>query len=252
MPKIEEKREEDGIRAIPWQVDFIRRIQKPDRESLAANSILSSTLAIPMAEEATIGIECMAIINHQIDKASLYKNTLPTKLGFAKATLQEGVITAANIVESGRGYKKAPEVIVTDIRGTGAKIVAVIGVIDKHRFIKLIVENGGKDYTTDAKIEIDGGGGTGAKGVLDISGVVDKIEVVDKGEKYTFAPNIALEGGGGVGASAVAKINQLGQLESITISTCGWGYKTARSGVINGETQSVYSERLGAFKKSVH
>jgi len=263
MPKIEEPREEEREQKESFQVAFIKRIQNPDRKSLAANSIVSSTLAIPMAEEDTIGIECMAIISHQIDKAKMYKETLPTKKGFAKTTIQEGVITGANLTNFGRGYKKVPDVIITDYKGTGAKIKAVIGVIYANKSIfgntgkqwivkRLIIENGGKDYSPDTKIEIKGGEGVGATAALDISGIVSGISIEDKGEKYTFPPSITIEDGGGAGASAVAKINRLGQLESMAVLTCGRGYITAPSVVINVETQETYNERLEAFNKSLH
>jgi hypothetical protein len=262
MPKIEEHREEDRVQQDSLLVRFIKHIQHPDDDSLAANTSIASVLAIPMAEEDTIGVECKAIINHQIDKAKLYKETLPTKLGFAKATIREGVITSVTIMDCGHGYKQIPEVIVTDIKGTGAKLSAEIGIIYTSRFLlwrtgkqrivkHVIVDNGGKDYTQDATIEIRGSG-QGARAGLEISGVLDNIIIEDNGAGYTFPPSIKIEDGGGTGAITMAKINHLGQLESVAILAGGRGYKTSPSVIIDMEIREIYDKRLTAFIKSFH
>jgi hypothetical protein len=262
MPKIEELREEDRIRPISPQEAIFRLATRPPDDALAANTILSSSLAIPMAEEDTIGIECNNIIQHQLDKADLYLNKLPIRVGYASAVIDEGVITSVHLAASGRGYKTTPTVSVIDTKGVGAKNSIEMGSTYAHQFLfwkygtskyirRVILESGGKGYTSDAMVEIKGDG-NGTKIELGLSGVVSKVEIKDCGEGYTFAPLILLEGGGGSGANAVANINQEGQLQSITVLNSGRGYRVAPEVIIKIDNQEIYGKKLKAFKDSRH
>jgi hypothetical protein len=72
-----EKREEDTLNRVPWQVRLVQNTQLPPKESLSANAFLPSTITTPMAEMATIEKAWVMMIEHQIAKAKIYKSTLP-------------------------------------------------------------------------------------------------------------------------------------------------------------------------------
>ena len=87
MPNIDnEPMEEDKAKRMSWQESLLKAAQKPDRDALLANTILSASLATPVAEASVIGKAWMLIIDHQLDKAEVYKLTLPEKEQLAYAS----------------------------------------------------------------------------------------------------------------------------------------------------------------------
>ena len=187
---------------------------------------------------------------------------MPTKIGYASAVIDEGVITTAHLASRGAGYKTKPTVTIVDPKGTGAKIGIEMGAVSTYqilfwhigttRYIKrVIIEDGGKGYTAEAVAKIEGVG-KGAKIELGLSGVVSAVKVDDPGAGYTVPPQIILEGGGGSGANATAKINQQGGLESITVLNGGRGYRVAPGVVIKIDTQEIYETKLQDFKEAFH
>jgi len=67
-----------------------------------------------------------------------------------------------------------------------------------YSITKIVVSNAGQDYTTAPRVEITGGGGTGATAVAYVaSGKVTAVEVTNKGSGYTSKPTVSLVGGNG-------------------------------------------------------
>lgn len=69
------------------------------------------------------------------------------------------------------------------------------------------VVNGGSGYTSAPKVEFEGGGGTGATGVAELSyDRVNTVRITNGGSGYTSAPTVKFTGGAGTGAVATAEI----------------------------------------------
>jgi hypothetical protein len=75
---------------------------------------------------------------------------------------------------------------------------------DIGRVYSIPVAAAGSGYLNAPVVTITGGGGRQARAVavLNGSGGVDRIDVIDGGRDYTSAPTVTLSGGGGVGATA--------------------------------------------------
>lgn len=75
---------------------------------------------------------------------------------------------------------------------------------DIGRVYSIPVAAAGSGYLNAPTVTISGGGGRQARAVavLNGSGGVDRIDVIDGGRDFTSAPTVTLSGGGGVGATA--------------------------------------------------
>jgi hypothetical protein len=76
MPKEREIREEDVGERVPWHIQFMRNFQKPDDDSLPANTQLSYTMTTSMAELSVMEDVWADMIWHQVSKAKEYCDTL--------------------------------------------------------------------------------------------------------------------------------------------------------------------------------
>ncbi|HKS27375.1 MAG TPA: hypothetical protein VJS44_06120 [Pyrinomonadaceae bacterium] len=74
--------------------------------------------------------------------------------------------------------------------------------------MKLVLDEGGLNYTSAPDVVITGGGGTGATAVAQVeNGEVTSITLTQGGSGYTSAPSVVFSGGGGgTNASATAQI----------------------------------------------
>ncbi|NPV58709.1 MAG: hypothetical protein HPY75_03475 [Actinobacteria bacterium] len=84
----------------------------------------------------------------------------------------------------------------------------------------LKLTSGGSGYTSAPTVTITGGGGTGATGETQISGVTD-VTLTSGGAGYTSTPAVVFTGGGGNGAAASAQVSGV---TSITVTNGGGGY----------------------------
>ena len=95
----------------------------------------------------------------------------------------------------------------------------------------LAVTNMGSGYSSAPGVNITGGGGTGATGVSEISGVTS-IAITNGGSGYTVPPDIGFTGGGGgSGAAATALISGV---TGFTITNFGTGYTSPPDVTITG------------------
>ena len=88
--------------------------------------------------------------------------------------------------------------------------VAITGGAASTDFVSSVqVVKSGSGYTQAPKVELKGGGGSGAQAEAEVrNGAVIAIKMTKKGSGYTSAPIVSFSGGGGgKGARAVAKIN---------------------------------------------
>ena len=110
----------------------------------------------------------------------------------------------------------------------------------------LKLTSGGSGYTSTPNVAITGGGGSGATGAAQISGVTS-IGVTNGGSGYTSAPGVGFTGGGGgTGAAAVSQFSGVTQINvtsggaayisppDVTISGGGGAGATAVATVANG------------------
>jgi FtsP/CotA-like multicopper oxidase with cupredoxin domain len=88
----------------------------------------------------------------------------------------------------------------------------------------IAIDNGGSGYTSPPDIGFSGGGGSGAAATALISGVTS-IDVTNGGQGYTAPPDVTISGGGGTGATAVATVAN-DQVATITVTNGGSGYAT--------------------------
>jgi hypothetical protein len=79
MPKEREIREEDNDERVPWHIQFMRDFQKPDDDSLPANTQLSYTMTTSMAELSVMEDVWADMIWHQVSKAREHCATLDGK-----------------------------------------------------------------------------------------------------------------------------------------------------------------------------
>ncbi len=96
---------------------------------------------------------------------------------------------------------------------------------------------GGANYTAAPKVNISGGGGTGATGtaVLSTAGSVRTIRLLTTGSGYTSVPTVTLSGGGGTGATAYALLNTTShRLSGLRLSSQGSGYTSPPAVIISG------------------
>jgi len=193
-----------------------------------------------------------------------------------KAALTKGYVTSIEIKNAGFGYSVIPKVKITGGGGTGAQAIAVLGkrsindiIVDnsgtgyttkpsvkiipndddtyvvtiKPEYITIndeaiisIKNYENYRYKTIPKVEITGGGGTGAVArVTLVAGSVDHIDVTNGGKNYTSNPSVTIDQIQGSGALADAIITY--GVEKIEIENGGSGYTSTPNVKISGENR---------------
>ena len=164
--------------------------------------------------------------------------TNPTELGegqpygahgkvFLKKDLEgniTGEVEYIQLTAQGDSYFGETTAVIRGGGGHSAEATPVTGFVTG-----LSILNPGREYlSNNTTVSINGGGGAGAKGVVNVDefGVVSNIRVENPGEFYETDPLILLVGGGGAGAKASSNVN-LGQISSIDILDPGGKYTKA-------------------------
>jgi hypothetical protein len=107
---------------------------------------------------------------------------------------------------------------------------------------RVVIVNGGTNYTSAPSVRFEGGGGSGATAtatVDPVSKTVTAVTLTNPGSNYTSAPQILLEGGGGSGAIATAVRRTSGGnlsagIVAITVVNSGEKYASAPTVALSG------------------
>lgn len=172
---------------------------------------------------------------------------LPTENLSAEAILKEdgsGEIDYVKVTNSGDNQYYDVDAQIVGGEGIGASVRATSKAVTS-----LVLLNPGRNYETPPFITINGGGGQGAAGVVDIDtrGIVDlDVSISNPGQFYLKAPYVLLVGGGGQGAKARAVVDQ-GEIVDIEILDQGKGY-TSEPKVIF--TRNVKVKRISRNRQS--
>ena len=151
-----------------------------------------------------------------------------------------GEIEYIQLSSQGDSYFGETTALIRGGGGEGATAVPITGFVTG-----LSIINEGREYLPDnTVINITGGDGSGAKGVVDVDpfGVIERIRVENPGEFYETDPLVLIVGGGGSGAKASATTN-LGELESINLIDRGGKYTSAPEIVFARQTKLVRKVR---------
>ena len=145
-----------------------------------------------------------------------------------------GRVGKVTVVDSGRGYTKAPKVIISGAGGRDAKATAAI---DKGgKLARVTVIEGGRNYSPLNVEFSDVGATTPAQALIEPEHVVDgriqQVTVVRSGNGYTQAPAVTISGGCGEGAEATAEVIG-GQLSAVSVTQGGRGYKPLTVNFLN-------------------
>lgn len=151
-----------------------------------------------------------------------------------------GEIEYIQLTSQGDSYFGETTALIRGGGGEGATAVPITGFVTG-----LSIINEGREYLPDnTVINITGGDGSGAKGVVDVDpfGVIERIRVENPGEFYETDPLVLIVGGGGSGAKASATTN-LGELESINLIDRGGKYTSPPEIVFARQTKLVRKVR---------
>jgi hypothetical protein len=145
----------------------------------------------------------------------------------ATATIVNGFVVGATVVDSGCGYTNTPLVQIFGGGGTGATAIALVtnGLVEG-----ITITDAGSGYTSTPSVFISTPApcipytATAAASVT--NGFVIGATITDGGCGYTNVPQIQIVGGGGEGATATAIVTN-GVVVGITITDSGSGYTSA-------------------------
>jgi hypothetical protein len=148
----------------------------------------------------------------------------PTTQAVATAEISDGAISYIQLVSQGDEYFGPTTVDIKGFGGNAAQATASTGSVTS-----LSIINPGKNYTEgDVGLVIQGGGGIGASGKINVddTGYVSGIQITNPGEFYEVPPYLIFEGGNGVGARASINVAN-GELTGANVISGGKGYTTA-------------------------
>ena len=152
----------------------------------------------------------------------------------ATANISDGAISYVQLVSQGDEYFGPTTVNIAGFGGNAAQAAA-----STNSVTSLSIINPGKNYTEgDVGLVIQGGGGIGASGKINVddTGYVSSIQITDAGEYYEIPPYLIFEGGNGVGARATIGVAN-GELTSANVISGGKGYTTAPKIVLARKTK---------------
>jgi FtsP/CotA-like multicopper oxidase with cupredoxin domain len=109
---------------------------------------------------------------------------------------------------------------------TGGGGTGAVGTAEISGVTGVTISNGGNSYVNPPAVTFTGGGGTGAAAQAQISGVTN-VGMTNNGTGYTTAPAVQFVGGGGTGAAGFATIDAAGTVTGVTVTNGGSGYTTA-------------------------
>ena len=133
-----------------------------------------------------------------------------------------GTVDSVTILNGGRGYITAPDVVISGGGGYGAEANATItGSVDS-----LDIISGGTGFTGSVSLNIvsKNGVGGGATATASVIKAIGSVTITDPGSGYTSPPTVAITGGNGVGCLATTTIN--GVLTGLSKTAPGRGYTT--------------------------
>jgi len=149
-----------GILNFPRQSMFVNRLEAVKQFVERTNSVLIENQIVDNYDLSGLSL-VDEIPNVLLGKYDILVDTVDELrfVGVAKveqAVLQpvivNGRINAINIINSGRGYRVAPEVIINDSTGTGALIKTEIN--NLGQIIKVTIRSSGKSYSNLTSIQI--------------------------------------------------------------------------------------------------
>ena len=142
----------------------------------------------------------------------------------SETKIKFGGLTGITIDNPGQGYDAANPPII-EINGGGGS-GAKASVVVNGALSEIEVSAGGTGYTSSPLVSIVGGGGFGATATAVITnGVVSKILVETPGQGYTSQPDVSISGGGGTGCTATAQVR--GPIQSVNVDTAGAAYTSS-------------------------
>ena len=151
----------------------------------------------------------------------------PTTAATATATVDAGVVTGINVTNPGAGYQTG-DVLTATITdsGTGTGATAEVSFIPAGDNLSvgtvdtITVDNGGTGYTDTTVVTIDAPTGSGtqvnatAYPLIDGSGTITDIIILNPGQAYVTAPTVTITDanntGGGATATATASVTAEG------------------------------------------
>ena len=150
-----------------------------------------------------------------------------------------GSINYIQVTRPGDGYFSASARLEGG-GGSGAELVPTVGQVTGLS----VENNGRSYTAEDITLVISGGGGQNATGVCEVNqfGTVESITISNPGEFFETPPRIQLIGGGGSGAQAEAEIN-LGKITAINILNPGGGYTSPPSVIFTRDTNLIRTQR---------
>jgi FtsP/CotA-like multicopper oxidase with cupredoxin domain len=162
----------------------------------------------------------------QINVTGTNPNTTPFSLSALSAAIpnifvatQDAVIVPEKVYPAGNGGAATDTYIPIQYNSTNAWSSGPVGGVT--------LTNGGTGYTAVPRVNITGGGGTGATATATLSGgAVLRVNVSSSGFGYSSAPVVTFTGGGGASAAATANLGNAG-VRRILITNGGSGYTSA-------------------------
>lgn len=163
-----------------------------------------------------------------VQKASARKNNQAT----ASAQVVNGFIVGVKVINGGSGYHSKPNVSIVSSKGSGVKMEVVLS-DGKVAEIKVLNPGFGYDSDSAVRIDPPSSKSNRASGQAEvINGFVVGLSVVDGGSGYSYPPKVQIVGGGGSGAGAVAVV-QDGKVVDLILASAGSGYTSLPEVVIN-------------------
>ena len=140
----------------------------------------------------------------------------PIREAVLRPVIQNGEITAVEILDPGEGYDPLRLVIKDDDSDGHAKGNVFLKEDGSVDFVQITVPG---DNYFNATAEVVGGGGSGSE-LVPVTGLVTGLAIESEGQNYTEDDiNLIISGGGGTGATGVAAVScalTRGQLVPLT------------------------------------
>ena len=190
--------------------------------------------------------------------AGRWQQTSDHNAAIAIGKLDANKLTGYTLSDQGRGYWRAPNVLITGGGGSGATATANLGSgSNSDKVISITITNPGNGYTSEPNITLDDLGafkyifskdlnvdianylsGDGA-GVLNLA-EVNVVEIINGGSGYIVAPTVTFDPApnGGVTATGVAVL-LADKVTGITMTNRGSGYVTTPTIKISASTGQV-------------
>lgn len=143
-------------------------------------------------------------------------------------TIPIGSVGQVGIVNAGSGFTSAPAVVISAPNVTNGIQATAEATITANAVSSITITEAGSGYTSPPTVTINGGGGSGANIICELTtfkkGTVSVV-VTNGGTGYTNASNlvVTISGGGGSNAAATGIIAG-GQVNQVIMTNAGSGY----------------------------